>query len=180
VVHASPRFDPPVWWSSKAWPDTFVDNGVARLRPASTMTGAGDIQASPSSAAGADRERVIGVLVVDDQASFRRVARAVVDTTAGFAALAEAGSGHEALVYADELRPDLVLMDVNMPDMDGLEAARRLTDAHRSCVVVLVSIEALDDLPREVDSCGAAGFLPKQQLRPATLRAVWERHGRLA
>ena len=114
---------------------------------------------------------------MDDQASFRRAARAVIDATPGFAALGDAASGPEALDNAYELQPDLVLMDANMPGMDGFEAARRLTTAHPNTVVVLVSIEDQDDLPNWASSCGAAAFLPKQELRPATLRALWTLYG---
>jgi DNA-binding NarL/FixJ family response regulator len=118
------------------------------------------------------------VLVVDDQASFRRAARAVIDATAGFAALGEAVSGPEALACASDLQPDLVLMDVNMPAMDGFEAARQLTEAHPQSIVVLVSIQEPDELPSAVTACGAVGFLRKQELCPAALRALWTRHGR--
>ncbi len=117
------------------------------------------------------------VMVVDDQASFRRAARAVIDATPGFTALDDAASGPEALECALELQPDLVLMDANMPGMDGFEAARRLTAAHPNSVVVLVSIEDQDGLPSSVSSCGAVGFLHKQELRPATLRALWTLYG---
>jgi DNA-binding NarL/FixJ family response regulator len=118
------------------------------------------------------------VIVVDDQAPFRRAARAVIDATAGFAAVGDMASGREALACADDLQPDLVLMDVNMPDMDGFEAAHRLTEAHPDSVVVLVSIQEPDELPSAMTSCGAVGFVRKQELRPATLRALWTRHGR--
>lgn len=115
--------------------------------------------------------------MVDDQASFRRAATSVIAATPGFAALGGAASGSEALACADELHPDLVLMDANMPGMDGFDAARQLTAAQPSSVVVLVSIEDLDVLPSELSSCGAVAFLRKQELRPATLRALWTRYG---
>lgn len=117
------------------------------------------------------------MMVVDDQASFRRAAGAVIAATPGFAAVGGAASGPEALEYAHELEPDLVLMDVNMPGMDGFEAARRLTGAHPNGVVVLVAIDDADGLPSAVSSCGAVGFLQKQELRPATLRALWTLYG---
>ena len=115
--------------------------------------------------------------MVDDQASFRRAAWAVVTATPGFAALGGAASGPEALEHAHELRPDLVLMDVNMPGMDGFEATRRLSAAHPNTVVVLVSIDEVDAPPSAVRSCGAVGYLHKQELRPATLRALWTLYG---
>ena len=68
----------------------------------------------------------IGVLTVDDQPLFRSAAAAVVDATPGFEAVGEASSGEEALQLSSELRPDLVLLDVRMPGMDGIETAQRL------------------------------------------------------
>ena len=68
----------------------------------------------------------VRVLVVDDQALFRRVMSAVVDETEGFVLVGCAASGEESIVTAGVLRPDLVLMDVNLPGIDGMEATRRL------------------------------------------------------
>ena len=120
----------------------------------------------------------VGVMVVDDHAVFRRAARAVIHATAGFEPVGDAASGVEALRAADELRPDLVLMDVHMPGMDGLEAARRLTEARPNCVVVLVSLDMLDDAAAVATACGAVDFVLKRELRPATLRGLWSTHGR--
>jgi len=125
----------------------------------------------------ADAVANIGVMVVDDQTSFRRAARAVISATAGFTAVADATSGPEALHNADRACPNLVLMDVHMPQMDGFEATRRLTTAHAETVVVLVSVEDIEDLAEKVAACGAVAFLHKPDLRPATLRALWTTHG---
>lgn len=132
---------------------------------------------SPAPQARPGREATVGVMVVDDQASFRRAARALIDATAGFEPVGDADSGAEALRCADRCRPDLVLMDVYMPWMDGFEAARRLTDANPGCVVVLVSLEDTEDLPALVASCGAAALVRKQDLRPSLLRRLWATHG---
>jgi two-component system invasion response regulator UvrY len=125
------------------------------------------------------RTRSVGVLTIDDQAVFRAAARAVVRATPGFEPLAEAQSGEEGIVLAGQLHPDMVLLDVLMTGMDGMETSRRLVEASPQLVVVLVS--AFDD-PTFVEaapSCGAATFLRKQDLRPATLRALWDRYGRV-
>lgn len=116
-------------------------------------------------------------MVVDDQEGFCRAARAVIQATAGFQPVGEAASGSEALQLADDECPDLVLMDVSMPHMDGFEATRRLTEAHPESVVVLVSVDGLEDLGDEILACGASAFLHKRDLRPAALRDLWGTYG---
>jgi two-component system, NarL family, invasion response regulator UvrY len=115
----------------------------------------------------------VGVLVVDDQAVFRRVAQRVIDAAEGFRPVGEAASGPEALLYADRLEPDLVLIDVRMPGMDGFEVARLLSDAHPRSVVVLISLEDSEELGPPLQACGAAGFVRKQDFGPRTLRRLW-------
>ena len=116
----------------------------------------------------------VRVLVVDDQAPFRRAAKAVCLMTPGFEVAGEAASGEEAVTAADELNPDLVLMDVCLPGIDGIEATRRLRVDHPDAVVALVSTYQIDDLPAGWQSCGAVGFLAKDALGPDTLLELWE------
>src|SRR5262245_23538179 len=123
------------------------------------------------------REGLVRVLVVDDQAAFRRVARALIEATDGFRAVGAAASGAEALRLGDELRPDLVLMDVCMPEMDGFEAAWELTNAHPECVVVLVSADDFDDLSELVAGSGAVAFVRKDELTPSLLCDLWTLRG---
>jgi two-component system, NarL family, invasion response regulator UvrY len=120
---------------------------------------------------------MVTVLAVDDQAVFRHTARELIAATRGFQQVAEADSGEQALRLAAELHPDLVLVDVRMPGMDGIETARRLTDQDRGAVVVLVSLEAMVDLPATVAQSGAATHMRKQDLSPRALRALWSAHG---
>jgi len=123
-------------------------------------------------------EALVGILVVDDQLVFRQVAREVIDATPEFEILGEAGSGPHAIAATDELCPDLVLLDVRMPGMDGIETAGRLTAAHPEVVVVLISIDEPQYMPDEVASSGAAELVRKQDFGPALLRRVWQAHGR--
>jgi DNA-binding NarL/FixJ family response regulator len=119
---------------------------------------------------------MVRVLTVDDHPPFRDAARAVITATPGFEALAEVGSGEDALDLLDRLQPELVLLDVSLPGLDGLETCRRLTEAASAPLVVLISA---DDDPLLRDSAreyGAVGFISKAELRPGILRAFWERH----
>lgn len=120
----------------------------------------------------------VGVLVVDDQAPFRRVALDVIEATPGFEAVGEAASGAEALELVGEVSPELVLMDVRMPVMDGLETARHLSAAHPEAVIVLISIDDPAELPRAVETCRAAALIRKQDFGPPALRRLWAAHGK--
>lgn len=127
----------------------------------------------------------VTVLVVDDQPPFRQAARAVIDRMAGFDVVAEVDSGEAAVATVGDLRPALVLMDINMGGIDGIEATRAITDAHPDTMVVLMSTYALGDLPPSARTSGAAAYLNKDELSGRTLRALWRsggdqafRHGR--
>src|SRR3954453_18040549 len=115
----------------------------------------------------------VTVLAADDQPVFRHTARELIAATDGFQQIAEAGSGEQALALAAELHPDLVLIDVRMPGMDGIETTRRLIDQEPGTVVILVSLEATIDLPSAVAEVGAAAHVRKQDLSPRALRALW-------
>jgi len=126
---------------------------------------------------GADQGTLtVGVVVVDDQLVFRQVAREVIDVTPGFEMLGDATSGEDALPVVDQLAPDLVLLDVRMPGIDGIETAARLRAEHPHVVVVLISIDEAPSMPRAVATCGAAELVRKQDFGPSLLRQVWDRH----
>jgi DNA-binding NarL/FixJ family response regulator len=115
----------------------------------------------------------VRVLVVDDQALFRRVMSAVVDETEGFVLVGCAASGEESIVAAGDLRPDLILMDVNLPGIDGMEAARRLREDSMAAAVVLLSTYDEDDWDGQAEECGAVAYIAKSAFGPSTLAAVW-------
>ena len=117
----------------------------------------------------------VGVLVVDDQPPFLVAARRLIESTPGFEAVGEATSGEHAVTLAAALRPDLVLMDVRMPGLGGVAAARCITLARSASAVVLVSTDPQDVPPADAEACGAMAVMSKQHLRPASLTALWER-----
>jgi len=116
---------------------------------------------------------VVRVLLVDDQVPFRRAMSAVVEETAGFEVVGEASTGEESILAAAELRPDLVLMDVNLPGIDGLEATRRLRGRPSPPVVLLLSTYDEDAGAAFVAECGAAAYVTKSALGPKRLREMW-------
>jgi chemotaxis response regulator CheB len=117
----------------------------------------------------------VTVLAVDDQDVFRRALRELIAATPGFEQVGEAPSGPEAIEMVEQRCPDLVLLDVRMPGMDGVETARRVAALDASPVVILISVEALEDLPTAV---AEAPHIRKQRLSPRTLHALWAAHGR--
>ena len=118
------------------------------------------------------QEPVVGVLVVDDQAPFRSVARSLVELVKGWQVVGEASSGEEAVELAAAIRPRVVLMDINLPGITGIEATRRIVAADPDAAVVLVSTYAADDLPDDALSCGAVGYVRKDDLTPRLLRSM--------
>jgi DNA-binding NarL/FixJ family response regulator len=115
----------------------------------------------------------VRVMVVDDQEPFRSATRELLDRLAGFELVAEAGSGEEAVAVAQDVNPDLVVMDINMGEMDGIEATSRITDAAPTTLVVLVSTYELVDLPSTARTSGAAAYLNKDELGGRALRRIW-------
>jgi DNA-binding NarL/FixJ family response regulator len=120
----------------------------------------------------------VTVLAVDDQEVFRRVVRELLVAADGFEQVGEAASGEEALALVTVLWPDLVLVDVRMPRMDGTETARRIAEVAPAAVVVLISLAAFADLPSTILSAGAAAHVRKQDLSPRVLTELWRVHGR--
>ena len=120
----------------------------------------------------------VRVLTVDDRAAFRVIAREVIDATPDFAAVGEATSGEEALAEVERLHPELVLLDVRMPGIDGVEVARPLRETHPEMLLVLISADDLIDLPAAARMAGTVLFLRKQDFGPRTLKRIWGDHRR--
>ncbi len=116
---------------------------------------------------------VVTVLVVDDQAPFRLAARAVLRRTEGFELVGEAADGEEALEQARVLRPSLVLMDINMPGINGIEATRQLLAEVPEATVFLCSTYQRSDLPPEAEDSGFTAYVSKEDLGPELLRRLW-------
>lgn len=115
----------------------------------------------------------VRVLVVDDQRPFRVAASAVLRRVPGFELVGEAASGEEALVQVAALLPDLVLMDISMPGMGGVEAAQRITAAEGAPVVFFCSTYAASDLPPAAAGAGASAYLDKADLDAELLTRLW-------
>jgi CheY-like chemotaxis protein len=116
--------------------------------------------------------RPVRVLTVDDQAVFRALARDVIEATPGFVPVGEVADGETGIEAVARLAPDLVLVDVRMPGMDGVEVARCLSADHPDVMVVLISIEELIDVPSARRLPGVP-FVRKQDFGPRLLRRIW-------
>jgi DNA-binding NarL/FixJ family response regulator len=115
----------------------------------------------------------VRVLIVDDQEPFRLAARAVVEATEGFEVAGESESGEAGVQAARDLDPDLVLMDVNLPGIDGLEATRQILDGSDAVVVLLLSTYEEEEYGPRAAECGAAAYIPKSSFEPDRLAEAW-------
>jgi DNA-binding NarL/FixJ family response regulator len=116
----------------------------------------------------------VRVLIVDDQEPFRLAARMVVEATDGFEVVGEAESGEEAVELARSLDPNLVLMDVNLPGINGLEATRAILKeaGQRVVILVLSTYEEAEYAPR-AEEAGAAAYISKSSFDPDRLENAW-------
>src|SRR3954465_10730500 len=114
-----------------------------------------------------DDPAVAGVLAVDDRPSFLAVVRELVGATPGMVMVGEASSAEEAIRLTDELKPELVLMDVSMPGLGGVEAACKIKEAHPSTIVALISTTRPEELSPKTEQCPADAVIWKNDLRPS-------------
>ena len=115
----------------------------------------------------------VRVLIVDDQVPFRRAAQAVVESTDAFVVVGAFETAEQGMAAVDDLRPDLILMDVNLPGVDGVEASRRLRLLHPDLVVILLSSYDEAEFADLTQHCGAAAYVPKSAFGPDRLEATW-------
>jgi DNA-binding NarL/FixJ family response regulator len=120
---------------------------------------------------------VVRVLTIDDHAPFLQVAHELMLATPGFEPAGEVTSGEEALAAIEEIDPDLVLVDIHMPGINGIEVSRRISSAGGRPVIVLISARDPGELPAAAQTCGAAEVISKQDLGPARLKELWLAHG---
>lgn len=126
------------------------------------------------------RDVAVRVVTVDNHVPFLRVAEQLIEATPGFEFAAEASSGAEALEALEQVDAELVLVDLRMPGLDGVEVTRRIKADHPETVVVLISAADPHELASRAAGCGAAALVRKQDLAPDLLRDLWREHGQRA
>ncbi len=117
----------------------------------------------------------VQVLICDDQEAFRTAAREVVNATDGFEVVGETETGEESVVATGRLHPNLVLMDVHLPGIDGLEASRRIRATYPKVAVLLLSTYDPEELAARIAGSGAVAFISKAAFDPDRLMEVWAR-----
>lgn len=110
-------------------------------------------------------------MIVDDHTGYRSALRQLLGRD-GFAVVAEAGGGADALQIAEEIRPAIVLLDIQLPDLDGFEVARRMAGWPEPPVVILISSRDADEYGGQVEAAVCRGFLPKGRLTGAAVRRL--------
>jgi two-component system, NarL family, invasion response regulator UvrY len=118
----------------------------------------------------------VSVVTADDDLRFRSALRSLVEATWPGAVAGEAASGEDAVTLVQQLRPDVVLIDLRMPGISGIAAACAIKRLRPATLVILVSSAHPDELPREIDECPADAIVAKCELRPPLLREAWARH----
>jgi two-component system, NarL family, invasion response regulator UvrY len=115
----------------------------------------------------------VRVLIVDDQRPFRDAAKVVFNLLDDFEVVGEATSGEEALALAESLRPDLVVMDINLPGINGVDATRQLAAQHPGTFTILVSTYEVNALPHGASTSGALAYLHKEHFDPDLIEELW-------
>ena len=124
----------------------------------------------------ADDCPIARVLAVDDHPPFLAVVRELLRATRYLEIVGEAGSGEDAIETARRLRPDVVLMDVRMPGLGGIAAAKLIKERRPSTLIVLISTGHRDELPLDGTDTFVDAFIRKSDLGPKLLDQLWTRH----
>src|SRR5262245_13045183 len=111
------------------------------------------------------------VLIVDDHPSFRTIARLVLDAD-GYEIVVGAAHGDEGVAESVRLRPDVILLDIGLPDMDGFEAATRMRDAGVASAIIFISTRDASDFGPLLNGSGALGFIAKSELSGDAVRVL--------
>ncbi len=121
----------------------------------------------------------VRVLIVDDQRPFRAAATAVVESIDGFEVVDAVETAEQAIDGIERTGPELVLMDLNLPGMDGVTASRLLRERYPEIMVVLLSSYDEAEFTDLISDCGASAYVPKASFGPERLETLWrERSGR--
>ncbi len=112
------------------------------------------------------------ILVADDHDVMRLGIRALLSAREGWEICAEARTGREAVAKTEQLKPDIAILDINMPELNGIEAARRIRKAFASTEVLMISFDYSDQLIREIVNAGARGFIVKGDSETDLIAAV--------
>jgi DNA-binding NarL/FixJ family response regulator len=118
-------------------------------------------------------DEYVRVWVVDDQAGFRRATAATLDAMDDFVMAGECETGESAVELIRDGDADIVLMDIHMPGMGGIEAARQIHAVRPDLMVVLMSTYDLEDISAAAADCGAAAYFHKEHLSPDLLSRIW-------
>lgn len=123
---------------------------------------------------------MISVLIVDDHALIRKTLRTLLQREQDIAVVGEAADGEEAVRQVGELRPDVVVMDIYMPGLDGLQAARAIRSEFPETQVILISMYDTNEVGEALGTSGAAGFVHKQQIAAELVPLLRSTSGSLA
>jgi len=135
----------------------------------STLAGGAAVNSTPSFASSAVG---LKILVVDDHDIIRRGLKDLLNAKSGWEVCAEAKTGKEAVALAEQLKPNIVVMDISMPDLNGLEAARRIHKSLPKTGILILTMHFSDQLVREVIEAGARGYILKSDADRDLVAAV--------
>lgn len=116
---------------------------------------------------------MISVIVSDDHPIYRRAVCETLESSADFVVVGSTATGEESVDLVAKLKPELVVMDVGLPGIDGMEATRQILTAVPEVSIVLVSSLESHELPPDAETCGAVGYVKKETLSPAVLADLY-------